>query len=119
MYLLVSLFIVMGTTIELAIVLAIKRIKFMLCYATILPNTTSTSISDSRNLDDARANMMFAPEKGHESWPYNSERNLNYKSCKRRVFGTTRATNKIDFFAFCLFLFIYVTFSCNYFTKYM
>ena len=89
MCILVSPFFVMGTTIELVIVLAIKRIKCELCYATKSLKTARTSISDSRSLDDARSNMTFAPENGHESWPYNSERNVNYKLCKRRILATT------------------------------
>ena len=121
MYILVSLFFVRGTPIELAIILAVKRIKCALWLDTKLHQNTRTSTSNSRNLDEARSDMTYTPETRRNSWLYNSESNVNYKSCKRRILSTTRTTNKIDFSAFCFFLFIHVTFTCIYlfYTKHL
>ena len=106
MLLLVSLFFVMGTTIELVIVLAIKRIRCDRWFNTKLPPTVSTSILNSRNLDEVRSNIIFTPVKEQNSWLYNSERNDSYKSCKRTVLSTTRTTKKLTFLysVFCSFM---------------
>ena len=111
MYILVPLFFVVGTTIELATVLAIKRMRCDRWFNTKLPQSERTFISNSRNLDEARSNMTFTPENEQNSWLYKSERNDSYKSSKRTVLSTSRTTNKVDFSAFCFFL--YVTFTCT------
>ena len=116
-FIIVSLFFVKGTTIELAIIFAIKRMKCEHWFDTKFPKSARTPISNSRNLDDVRSNMTFRLENGQDSWLHHSKRKVNYQLIERTVLSTTGTSNKIDLFLFCIVLFLYATFTCIYFVK--
>ena len=119
MFILISLFFVMGTTMELAIVLIVKRTKSRFRLKTNNPRTKRHSVAFSR---DTKGSTVII---GNESENQELHRFQNHESTaiqnydSRKQFTITETTNKIDFSAFCLFLSAYVIFICIYFVKYM
>ena len=118
LYLLVSLFFVMGTTIELAIVLLIKRIKKRNLLLESSVETERSLLSNGKERDG----RDFSNPKVFSNRIYQSRRAFKmdetFNFCTNRFLLITKATNKIDFAAFIIFLSLYIIFNCFYFAKY-
>ena len=119
MFILISLFFVMGTTMELAIVLVVKRTKCPFRLKTGNSRTIGNSESHSRVSKGYRINIGNESENCELNWLQNSEGTVIKNSGSRKLLSITETTNKIDFLAFCVFLSTYVIFTCIYFVKYM
>ena len=132
MYILVSLFFVMSTMIELAIILVVKRTK---CCIWSPAEYRPDKIESKFNLTGLIRNQNNAsnnPENGTKSWCDDrkmkneeeiwwkkSKKGLSVKISGRTILWTARIESKIDCVAFCVFLSLYVMFNIFYFVKYM
>ena len=119
MFILISLFFVMGTTMELAIVLVVKRTKSCFRLKTNNSRTIRSSVPYSNDTKGFRINNGNESENCELNGLENSEASINQSSGRRKLSTINETTNKIDFSAFCLFLSTYVIFTCIYFAQYM
>ena len=118
LYLLVSLFFVMGTTIELAIVLLMKRIRKRNLLLESSFETESSLLSKAKEMDDSDN----PNQKVFSNGIYKSRKKIKMDEiinfCTTPSLWIRKATNKIDFAAFIIFLSFYIIFNCIYFAKY-
>ena len=118
LYLLVSLFFVMGTTIELAIVLLMKRIRKRNLLLESSFETESSLLSKAKEMDDSDN----PNQKVFSNGIYKSRKKIKMDEiisfCTNPSLLIRKATNKIDFAAFIIFLSFYIIFNFIYFVKY-
>lgn len=109
----------MGTTMELAIVLVVKRTKCPFRQKTGNSRTIGNYESHSRVSKGYRINIGNESENCELNWLQNPEKTVIQNSGNKKLLSITETTNKIDFASFCVFLSTYVIFNCIYFARYM
>ena len=127
MYLLVSLFFVLGTKVEFALVLLVNR-KMSFCKMhTKTVKVKRRSIANPKGPEGTRFNKTNDPETKVYKARNNLKRTQFLQSSLSPIITeqlkpslvTENKTNKIDFAAFCIFFSSYIIFNCVYFITYI
>ena len=111
-----SLFFVIGTTIELAIVLLIKRKKYC------LRDRKSLNKSKNRCTRNGKEQTPLQPQKStsFETYIRYSDNDLEKeRKVKPSRYISYSTTDKVDFAALITFLSLFLLFNCGYILKYM
>ena len=110
-YLLVSLFFVMATLFEFAIVLMVNRTNTISCGSSVniekIKNTTNNNGVVLKSSDNLKRRSLRCDERTFPTRMKCSTHQTPYKT-----------TNRIDFCSFFSFMFLYIVFNCVYFQKY-